>query len=250
MRKLTLLSCALVVVGSTAQAQTSDSNLSAWYAMMLTPVGAFPAIETSAGGRTDATPQIAIRLATWKFKDDDTRLNNFGATWMNAATSPLRYGFTLGWNQPSGGGAGGNDGTLMLGAEAGGALWKSAAAGSASSFSLGWKGSGGYGRYMGTGGGNTWSLVGQVPLSWMYTMADKSMLSAYASGGFGFAGISDDTDSDSGTRPMFGLGGAWTSAGGVGVHLGGQQVPADFGFGVKAPWVMGLSVSFPVGGTR
>jgi hypothetical protein len=248
MKRLTLLSCALVAAASTAQAQSSEKDAAAWFGIMTTPVGVFPSIETSAGGRTDAARQLALRFSSWSFEGSDQHENSFGLSLLNPATSPIRYGVTLGWTQPSGGG-GPNDGIFMLGGDIGGALWTSATGtNTASSFSLGWKGSLGYGHFTGTGGGDAWSLVGQVPLGWMYKMANKSDLSAYVNAGFGFAGVSDDTDNESGTRPMFGVGGAWTSAGGIGIHLGWQKVSLDTGGAGDVPGVTGLSVSIPFGG--
>jgi hypothetical protein len=251
MKRLTLLSCALAVAAQAAQAQSSDKDFAAWSGIMFTPVGVFPGIETSAGGRTDDARQLALRFSSWSFEGSDVRENSFGVSLINPATSSVRYGFTLGWTQPSGDTGGSNDGLILLGGDIGGALWTSATtANSANSFSLGWKGNLGFGRFTGDGGGNSWSLVGQVPFKWMYKMANKSDLSAYVSAGFGFAGVSDDTDSESGTRPIFGLGGAWTSAGGVGIHLGWQKVPLDTGGFGDVPAVGSLSVSFPVGGKK
>jgi hypothetical protein len=231
-----------------AQAQSSEKDAAAWGGIMFTPVGAFPGIETASGGRTDVAKQLAIRFSTWSFKDSDVRDNNLGVTFMSPGTSTLRYGLTVGYLWPSGDTGGSNDGTIMVGGDLASALWTSATStSSSSSFSLDWKANLGFGRFTGDGGGNAWSLVAQLPVKWMYQMANKSDLSAYVAPGFGFAGSGDNTDSESGTRPMIGFGGAWTSAGGVGVHLGFQRVPLDFGFGVTSPWVNALSVSFPMG---
>jgi len=250
MKRLTLLGCALAVAGSAAHAQSSDKDFTAWFAMTFTPVGAFPQMETAPGGRTDGARQLAFRFSTWKFEGDVTRQNNFGVSFLAPSSSKVRYGVTAGWVQPSGGG-GSNDGIFMLGGDLASALWQSAPnASSPNSFSLDWKANLGYGRFTGTGGGNAWSLVAQVPFKWMYQMANKSDLSAFASAGFGFGGISDDTDSENGTRPMFSLGGAWTSAGGVGVHLGMQKILIDLGPGGSPPWNTGLAVSFPMGAKK
>jgi hypothetical protein len=250
MRRSILLACALVITASAAQAQSSDKDFAAWFGMMVTPVGAFPQMETAPGGRTDGAAQLALRLSSWKFEGSTQRQNNYGVSYLAPSSSKLRYGLTVGWMQASGGGS--SDGTLMLGGDLASALWQSAAnPNSATTFSLDWKASLGYGRFTGSGGGNAWSIVGQLPFKWMYQMANKSDLSAFASAGFGFAGVSDDFNDDSGTRPMLSFGGAWTSAGGVGVHLGTQKILLDFGSGGGSPpWNTGLAVSFPVGGKK
>ena len=251
MKRTTLLGCALVVVAGAAHAQASDKAIAAWSGIMFTPVGAFPSIEPSAGGRTDGARQFAIRVSTWKFDGSDTRENSFGLSLLAPGTSKLRYGGTIGWTQPSGNTGGSNDGLVLLGGDIASALWTSKAAGnSASSFTLDWKANLGFGRFTGSGGGTSWSLVGQLPFKWLYKLEDKSELSAYASAGFGVAGVSDNTTSESGTRPMFGFGGAWTSSGGVGIHLATQRVPVDFGFGISSPWATQLAFSFPVGGKK
>jgi hypothetical protein len=253
MKRLTLLGCALfVTVGSVAQAQSSGKDAAAWSGLMLSPAGAFPAIETSAGGRTDGARQLAIRVSSWSFKDSDVRQNNYGISFLAPATSKVRYSGTVGWSQPSGDTGGDNDGLILLGGDIASALWESpASAGGNTSFSLDWKASMGLGHFTGEGGGNAWSLALQVPFKFMYKMASKSDLSAYVNAGFALAGVSDDTDSETGTRPMYGLGGAWTSAGGVGIHLGAQRIPLDFGIiDIDPPWVGSLAVSFPVGGKK
>ena len=48
---------------------------------------------------------------------------------------------------------------------------------------------------------------------------------------------------------MIGFGGAFTSARGIGIHLGTQLVPLDLGPSAdSAPWVIGAALSFPIGG--
>lgn len=253
MKRLTLLGCTLLVaVGSVAQAQSSEKDAAAWFAIMSSPLGAFPAIETSAGGRTDGARQLAIRVSSWSFKDSDVRQNNYGISLLAPATSKVRYNATVGWSQPSGDTGGDDDGLILLGGDISSALWQTPAnTNSATSFSLDWKAGVGLSHFTGTGGGNAWTIAAQVPFKFMYQMANKSDLSAYVSAGFALAGISDDTDSDNGTRPFYGLGGAWTSAGGVGIHLGAQRVPLDFGLlDIDPPWVGSLAVSLPVGGKK
>jgi hypothetical protein len=251
MKRLTLLGCALVVAGSSAQAQSSDHDFAAWFGLMVTPVGALPQIETTAGGRTDAPQQLAFRLSRWKFSGADVTENTFAVSYLAPSTSLVRYGVTAGWLQPTGGG-GNNDGAFLIGGDLSTAVLQMTKTGAnTSSFSVDVKGSMGYSRLTGSSGGNAWSIVAQVPAKWMYEMANKSTLSAFVSAGFGLAGLSDEFDKDHGTRPMFSFGGAWTSAAGVGVHLGAQKVPLDFGpTSDGPPFVTGLAVTFPVGAKK
>jgi len=247
MKKVTLLSCALVVGASmTAQAQASEKDIAAWFGLMTTPVGALPQIELAPGASNAS--HLAFRAASWSVSGSDTRDNNLGITYFNPASATLRYGITAAWLQPDADGA---KGTFMVGGDMAGDLWKSAAAANnPNSFSIDWRANLGFGHFTGTGGGSSWSIVGQVPFKWTYQMASKSSISAFASAGFGFAGISDDVDSQNGQRPMFGLGGAWTSAGGLGIHLSSQKVMLDSGGGDGPPWNTALSVSIPMGGKK
>lgn len=244
--KVSLIGSALVVAGSVAAAQSSSKDAAAWSGIMSSPVGAFPQIETTAGGRTDGSKQLAIRVSSWKFANASERANSIGATYLAPATSRVRYSATLGWTEPTGD----DGGTFLVGGDAASALWESAA-NTGSSFSIDWKLSLGLGHMSGNPGGTVWSAVGQLPLKWKYHTAGKSDLSAFVSPGYGLAGTTDvgSTEAETGTRPIVGFGGAWTSAGGVGLHVGAQLVPLDLGpSGGKSPWVGGLAVSFPIGG--
>jgi hypothetical protein len=247
MKKVTLLSCALVVGASMSAQAQSPHDLAAWFGIMMTPVGALPQIELAPTGAPNAS-HLAFRAASWSVSGSDVRDNNLGITYFNPASATLRYSISTAWLQPDADGA---DGTFMVGGDVAGDLWKSAAAANnPNSFSIDWRANLGFGRFTGDGGGNSWSIVGQVPFKWTHQMASNSALSAFASAGFGFAGIGDDTDSESGTRPIFGFGGAWTSAGGLGIHLSTQKVMLDTGGTDSPPWNSALSVSIPMGGKK
>lgn len=244
MKRLTLLGC-VVGIASTAQAQarSSSDDLAAWYGIMVSPAGAFPSIETA----SSATTQLAFRASTWKAPGTDVNQNNFGISYLSApAASNIRYGLTVGWLQPSGASA--SDGTIMFGGDAGGPFWQNAASTNAgTTFGLDWKLSVGGGHSRAEGGIEYWSVVGQVPFKWTYRMASKSALSAFASAGYGVAGVGDAADAENGMRPMLSFGGAWTSARGLGLHLGAQQVMLDDTGSGGPPWVMGFSLSLPLG---
>lgn len=243
-----LLGLALMF-GGVAQAQSSSASFAAWQGIMFTPVGAFPGMETSLGGRTDDSKQLAVRYSTWKFASDPDRQNSIGVSYFAPPSSTIRYGATMGWTEPSSG-----EGVFLVGLEAAGDFVEaSARTGMGSAFSLDWKLSGGLGHMSGTVGGTVWSFVGQLPLAWRYHTASKSELSLHATPGLGIAGTTDagGAEAETGTRPMIGVGGAFTSAGGIGVHLGAHVVPIDLGpGGDSAPWVLGAGLSFPIGGKK
>ena len=247
--KKRVLGCALVLLATAAQAQSSSKDFSAWQGIMFTPVGAFPGIEPSLGGRTDDSKQLALRGSTWKFASDDDRQNSVGVSYFAPPSSAIRYGATMGWTEPSGG-----NGVFLIGLETAGDFLKaSSMSGTGSAFTIDWKLSAGLGHFSGSVGGTVWSFVAQAPILWQYRMVSKSELSLHLTPGFGLGGTTDSggLEAETGTRPMIGLGGAFTSARGIGLHLGAHLVPIDLGpTADSAPWVMGAALSFPIGGKK
>ncbi len=238
MKKRFMLGFAALAFAMPAIAQTSAGDFAAWTGVSFTPVGALPGLELPSGGTVDRRTEFAVRVASWKFDLADDRNTNFGFSILTPVGTKARFGGTLGWVQPAGGG----DGVLMGGLDLGTPVWVSATT-EPTAVSIDVKGSLGLSRFTGTDGFNAWSLVGQAPIKIRHTLANKSMVSGFVSLGFGFAGISGSGDSESGTRPLIGLGGAWRSAGGIGIHLGAGQVILDG----DPPWVWTLSATFPMG---
>jgi hypothetical protein len=236
-----MLVCAALISAAPAApaaAQPSPGDFAAFFGMLFTPVGALPGLELPSGGTVDRRTEFAVRLASWKFDGDDDRNTNFGFSLSAPVGTKARFGGTLGWMQPAGGG----DGVLLGGVDLGMPVWVSATT-EPTAVSIDVKGSLGIGHFTGTGEGNAWSLVGEAPIKIRHVLANKSMVSGFVSLGFGFAGISETGSSESGTRPVIGLGGAWRSAGGIGIHLGGSQVIIDG----DPPWVWALNATFPMG---
>lgn len=241
--KATIL-CSLVIAVATpdvARAQ-SEKDFAAWFAMMLTPVGSLPPMvivpTMKAGVRA---PTFAGRLGRWAFPGDNLTNYTFGATMVAPVATKALLSGTLAYMKPGCAAGDTCDGTLMLGAdiEAPFAESMSTQATGKTILSASLKGSLGYGRFLGSGGGNAISLVGFVPLSVRYVMASNSTLSAFLSPGFGIGNVSDSGNSEQGTRPLLGGGAAWSSATGVGIHLSAQKVFIDGG-----PTMWGLSFSF------
>jgi hypothetical protein len=245
-RKSLRWGCAALLAAAPVRAQ-SAGDFAAWTGIFFTPVGALPGLELPSGGTTDRRTQLGVQVASWKFEGDEDRNTNFGIKLLAPMGTKARFGATLGWMEPGGGG----NGVLIGGVDVGAPVWVSATT-EPTAVSIDVKGSLGFGHFTADGGGansSAWSLVGSVPIKIRHTLASKAMVSGFVGLGFGFAGVSDDTDSESGTRPMISLGGAWTSAGGVGIHLGGQKViidsdPGDF------PWVWALGGTFPMGARK
>ena len=236
-----MLGCVALLAAAPVSAQTGTDG--AWSGMMLTPVGALPALELPSGGTVDRRTQFAVRLASWKDEGATDRNTTYGLTMFSAMGEKARFGTTVAYLQPSGD----DDATLMIGGDLGMPVWVSAQT-DPTAVSIDVKGSVGYGHFLGDASVNTWSVVGQVPIKIRHELANRSMLSGFVGLGFGFAGMSVEGLTDNGTRPMISAGGAWTSAGGIGIHLGGQQVILDSD--PAPPWVWSLSGTFPMGTRR
>lgn len=214
-----------------AQQQRSTDDAAAWYGVMVTPVGAFPTMEMGSG--------LALRASRWKDPTGDAAQNTFGFGYRPRSTSSIQYDLTVGWVQPDDG-TPIKDGTGIIGGSAAAPIWQSGG------FGIDWKFNVGLGHSTANGGSEYWSLVGQLPVKWTLTMPNKASFSAFASGGYGVAGVGDFADAEQGLRALVSLGGGWTSAGGFGVHIATQQVMLDLDGG-STPWVTGLSLSLPIG---
>src|SRR4051812_35059772 len=195
----TLLSCALIAcVARPAVAQT-DNDVAAWFAISLTPVGAFPALQLAPGGSAaHRLPAWAFRGSSWKFDGANDRNNSFGGSYVAPVGVKSSFTGTVGYFKPGGAG---NDGTGLLGGELQSPFWESVGTSSNSmTFNASGRGSLGVGRYTGSGGGTALSLVGSLPLGLRYAMASKSVLTANLTPGFGWGRISGSgAPSQSGT---------------------------------------------------
>ena len=205
MNRLTLSCCLLVVAASAGAQQQSTEDAAAWYGIMFTPVGAFPEIEPA----SRASSQLSFRGNKWSIPVTNApSQNSFGLTYYFRPKGGVRYDVTLGWLQRSNGSSL-NEGTGVAGGAATGSFRQSAAADApGNSIGLDWKFSFGLGHSPGNGGTEYWSVVGQVPLKWQYQLANKSALSAFASAGYGVAGVGDYADAEQGLRPMASFGAA------------------------------------------
>ena len=260
----------VVVTGHLLPAQSSSKDAAAWTGIMFTPAGAFPLVRTwptandtrdsarlTAGGFvwTPGSPhavdaeQLIFHGSTWKSGGSDVRNTSVGVTYLTHPSSRIRYGGTIGWMEPTGGG-----GVFLVGLEALDDIWQGGAVTTVgSSFTLGWNATGGLGHISSGVGGTVWSAVLQLPLKWRYQSSSRSSLAAFVAPGFGLAGTTDagSVEAETGTRPMIGFGGGWTSARGIGLHVGTHMVPLDLGPGSESsPWVLALALSVPIGGDK
>jgi len=92
----------------------SEDEFAAWAAMMLTPVGAFPALMVSPGGNgAQRVPAWAFRGSAWKFEGGD-RNYNVGVSYIAPVATKAIFTGTLGVYAPGGDNA---DNGLLLGGD-------------------------------------------------------------------------------------------------------------------------------------
>jgi hypothetical protein len=254
LRILLACSAALALIPMRAQAQ-SDDDTAAWFALMVTPYGALPPLMLAPvaknGGRAMT---VALRGGTWKFSDDlfdSPRNSAFGVTVAAPVGSKATLSGTVGYFHPGCPAGETCKGDDMLGVDAEGPFWENTSTQGATRtvLNISLKGSLGFVHSNETDGGNGITFVGAVPFSVRYELASHSMFSAFVAPGMGIGRVSGGGDpSQTGNRPVFSAGAAWTTPAGVGLHLGWTKVVAPDGAG-SLPSAVGLSISFAPGGT-
>jgi hypothetical protein len=223
-----------------ARSQTV-SEFAAWSAMIGTPVGAFaPLLPIPANESAKTAGAIAIRVGRWKLEGPGKKANtNAGVTLIAPIRARSTVSATLGYLAP--GCATACEGEVMIGGDLDVHVWQSGTPADSPAIMTVWlKGSAGFGHYLGDVGGSDLSLVGSIPISFRFLMANKSTLSALFSPGFGVGRVSGGGDpTETGRRPLLGGGFGWTNADGFGVHVGGQQILVR-----HSPKTIGIGVSF------
>lgn len=222
-----------------AAAQPSAQDGAAAVALTFTPIGTFTPIvmsrDVASGFNT-----VAGRFGMYSPSAGDGN-TSIGASGFFKAGQNAQIGGTLGYTMvgcPSGSTC---DNGLLLGADILSSLWNSAG-NTGTSMNASLQGSLGFSSF---GDATFSSLAIGVPLSMSMDQASKARLSFFVTPGFGWGRMAVDVSglsvSESGTRPWFSLGGAWTSPAGWGIHAGYQQVIIEDGgsnFGAGFSWRM------------
>lgn len=241
MKRAFVVAGAAILAAAPIQAQ-SVSDAVAHFALMTSPIGSLPNVELPSGGTVDRRANLGLRVGSWKIDGIDSRFNTYGATFSFPTGAKARIGATLAYGKAA---EANSDAWLMLGVDAGAPVWASATT-EPNAVSIDFRGNVGFSSFQNDDGGTSMTLVGQVPLKFRHTFTGKSIFSAHVTPGFGWASFKDDFTDESGTRPMIGFGGAWTTSTGVGLHLGTQQVILDAP-GSSPPWVLSFAVTVPIG---
>ena len=217
----------LAVTSRDAAAQPSAEDVAAYGALIATPVGTFTPIVMSRDAAAGLNT-IAGRFGMFSPKTGDGNTSLGASGYYKAGQNALVSG-TLGYTMvgcPAGATC---DNGLLLGADVLSSLWNSAGnTGTAMNVSL--QGSLGWSTF---GDASFTSLAVGLPLGMTMEQASKARLSFFLTPGLGWGrtavDVSGTSVSNSGTRPMFSVGGAWVSPAGWGIHAGYQQVMIEDG---------------------
>jgi hypothetical protein len=242
MRRLSaaLFVLALLAVNTRdAAAQPTAQDVAAYYALSSTPAGTFTPIMMQRDAVKGFTT-VAGRFGMFSPNAGDGNTSLGASGFFRAGSNALVSG-TLGYTMvgcPSGATC---DNGMLVGADLLSELWKSAGNTGTSMnvnslVSAGWSGFGDV-SFM--------SAAVSVPLTMTMEQASKARLSFHVTPGFGWGRMAQDISgtsaSESGTRPMFSVGGAWVAPAGWGLHVGYQQVMIDNGgntIGAGFSWKM------------
>jgi len=226
----------LAVTSTTAIAQ-DESDVAAWFAMMLTPYGALPPLGTRAMAGLPATDGRAagafeVKYGRWSFDEADEGWNTFGLGGRLGSV-----GLTVGYGKCDDC----DEGAIMGGVDFESILLRSPFGTEVSdaSFAVGVRPSLGFGIPTGDVEGNAFAANVDVPLSFTMPFGVGARFVPFVAPGIGVGRLSDDTDSETGTRVAIAAGVGFLTSGGFGLHLAWRKIFIDEG-----PSTLGVGVSF------
>lgn len=233
---LVVIASALAPVGH-ASAQ-SISQFAAWSALMLSPVGALPAVERdsrqlSRGWEVDA------RYGRWRYDIDDAIHDDAGLTLSHALAGAVDLSVTGAYLSLS---CGTCAGWISGGLQARVPLVNVHVASIGErdvSLSLGLRGDVGLAHYRGEGGANARSISGNVAITLETPAPLGSRLAFAVLPGIGGGRVVSVDLTAQDTRPMLGGTVAWTFRSGLALHAGIQRIVIDGG-----PSQLGLALSW------
>jgi len=225
----------LVNTRASAQLGLDPKDVAAYVGLSGTPIGALSPIMVSPGTKGEkAFDNFSGRFSHFSPKGGGDGSNQFGGTWYHQAGMNAAVSGTVGYLAP---GCTGCDGVILAGADVHSTLWDNAAAKSSTRMSINLQGSLGYGN---TDGGNMLSAAVGVPFAMSVAQASKSSVGLFVTPGYGWGRVSGGGASESGMLPLVGVGGSWTSASGMGLHVSYNKIiQSDLSgnnFGVGFSW--------------
>jgi hypothetical protein len=222
----TMSLAALVVMAGPTRAFAQDvGNFAAYAALIFTPVGGFVPLAPVTSAASGSA--FVIRYGNLDAGGSGGSLHNFSLGG-DLAMQHGRFGVTLG-----GSACDGCDGNIMGGIDYTALLTQDV-------LSVGLRPALGFSKPLGGGSGTALALGLSLPVGAKLGGVTGPVFVPYVVPGFGFGRISDDEESESGTRPM--LGGGFSIAGrqsSFALHVGFQKVFIEDG-----DMSIGLGMSF------
>ena len=235
MKRLIATVAAAALVGVVQPAQAQDiSDLAAFAGLTMTPYGALPAVVSPS--MTGAKGRVwDFRYGRYSIDGADVSVNTYGVGGNFAAGAKGRLGVDVAY-QTCGEGC---DGRIMGGVDYSMNVitHKLGAARDASSLIVGFRPALGYGK---PEDATALSLSAEFPISMSFKVGQRTNMIPFLSPALGWGRISDDVDSESGTKPVLGGGLGFTNVmGNIGVNLGFRKFFID-----EAPTQWGLGMSW------
>jgi hypothetical protein len=233
-----LVAILLTGITSAPLAGQSTRDLSAFSALVVSPIAALPPMATDNGTSTPERSTLDIRYGRWRYDIDDAIHDNVGVTFTqrigSSATSVSLTGAYLSLSCECSGW--GSAGVSILSQ-----LWSSALPGpqqSRHSMHLGLNLAAGGARYAGSGAASGLSAAGELEVGGSTSFVAGSRLALSVFPGFGLGHLSSADATATGTRPMLGAAAAWTFRHGVALSLGAERVfleggPTQLGAGIS-----------------
>jgi hypothetical protein len=237
---------ALLVFGPLQAATQSTSQLAAWDALMLSPVGALEPVARHTGEWAPGASELALRYGRWRYDPDDAVHDNIGVTWS--------YGLGFAHAQLSFTGAYEMVECPTCNAWASGsidlqsALWDhhfGSANRRPTRMGIGLRMSIGGAKYLGAEASTASSAAVTMPIDIELPLWRTSALGASIEPGFGFGHVASPDIGAGGFLPMIGAAISWTVTSRINVGVGAQRVIIDGG-----PTQVGAALSLKLGSVK
>ncbi len=236
--RASLVAFVYATVASSSLASQSTSDLTAFSALVVSPIAALPPLATDNGTSTPDRSTLDVRYGRWRYDINDAIHDNVGVSFTqrlgSTATSVSLSAAYLSLSCDCSGW--GSAGVSILSQ-----LWSSALPGPAEtrrSMHVGLNLALGGARYAGAGAASGVSAAGELEIGGSTSFVANSRLALSVFPGFGMGHFSSADATETGTRPMLGAAAAWKFRHGFSIDVGAERVvlsggPTQLGAGVS-----------------
>jgi hypothetical protein len=233
MRTLLSVVCLTTLVGAHNAAAQSEQDITAYFALLGTPIGALPPVLSNAMLNRPMPSAVDFRVRYGHISMTGASMNNFAATIGIPASQKTMFGVTAGYESVS---CDRCDGHFMAGANVESRLASTllGAGSDAAQINIGVNGEFGFGHPSGT---TLATLTGGLPIS-LVTRTSGISIAPFLTPGIGWGHARDDATSEGGTRFLLGGGVTFQSTTSpIAANIGFQKIFIDGG-----DTVIGLSL--------